>query len=97
MQLTFFVALAAASQLSTAAVAAHAIVGQLWMLISNLVDGFAAAGIVLGSRLAGLGHDPYLAPLAKKCVRGGVGWGGGEGGGVVTCVCHHGARLLPSH
>jgi len=42
------------------------VVNQLWVLISYAVDGFAAAGIVLGSRLAAQAHDPERATSAKK-------------------------------
>jgi Na+-driven multidrug efflux pump len=45
--------------------AAHAVVSQLWNLISYAVDGFAAAGIVLGSRLAAQARDPRRAASAK--------------------------------
>eukprot|EP00887_Chlorella_sp_A99_P006665 scaffold3.g6665.t1 len=65
--LTFFGALAAASRLGTTALAAHSIVCQLWILLANVVDGLASAGIVLGSRLAGLAGG------------GGGGGGGGDG------------------
>lgn len=58
LQATFFLALAAAARLGTVAVAAHSIVGQAWVLVSYAVDGFAAAAIVLGSRLAGSGGGP---------------------------------------
>lgn len=66
LQLTFFMALVAASRLGTPFLAAHSIVSQLWSLISYVVDGFAAAGIVLGSRLAAQAHDCTRAADAKK-------------------------------
>ena len=66
LQLTFFTTLVAASRLGTPSLAAHSIVSQLWSLISYAVDGFAAAGIVLGSRLAAQAHDPMLAADARK-------------------------------
>jgi Na+-driven multidrug efflux pump len=66
LQATFFGALIAASRLGTAALAAHAVINQLWILISYIVDGFAAAGIVLGSRLAGYAHDTQHAQHAKQ-------------------------------
>jgi len=66
LQLTFFGTLVAASRLGTPSLAAHSIVSQLWALISYAVDGFAAAGIVLGSRLAAQAHDPLRARDAKK-------------------------------
>ena len=46
--------------------AAHSIVSQLWVVVSYGVDGFAAAGIVLGSRLFGLARDPHLRADAKR-------------------------------
>ncbi len=52
MQATFFIALAVASRMGTAALAAHQIVAQLWLLTSYVTDGFAVAGTVLGSRLS---------------------------------------------
>lgn len=66
LQGTFFGALIAASRLGTASLAAHAVINQLWILISYIVDGFAAAGIVLGSRLAGYAHDAQHAQHAKQ-------------------------------
>jgi hypothetical protein len=42
----------AAARLGTAALAAHQILTQLWMLPTHFSGGFAVAGIVLGSRLA---------------------------------------------
>ena len=56
MQATFFIALAVASRLGTAALAAHQIVAQLWLLTSYVTDGFAVAGTVLGSRLSHQRH-----------------------------------------
>ncbi|KAL4458299.1 hypothetical protein ABPG75_013164 [Micractinium tetrahymenae] len=66
LQLTFFMALAAASRLGTAALAAHSIVGQLWVVVSYAVDGFAAAGIVLGSRLFAHARSAGLRAEAKR-------------------------------
>lgn len=57
VQATFFIALAVASRLGTAALAAHQIVAQLWLLTSYVVDGFAVAGTVLGSRLVSQAKD----------------------------------------
>ena len=56
VQATFFIALAVASRLGTAALAAHQIVAQLWLLTSYVTDGFAVAGTVLGSRLSHQRH-----------------------------------------
>ncbi|EIE23957.1 hypothetical protein COCSUDRAFT_62487 [Coccomyxa subellipsoidea C-169] len=52
LQATFFLALSVAGRLGTASLAAHQVVAQLWLLTSYVVDGFAVAGTVLGSRLA---------------------------------------------
>ena len=52
VQATFFIALAVASRMGTAALAAHQIAAQLWLLTSYVTDGFAVAGTVLGSRLS---------------------------------------------
>ena len=57
-QATFFMAAAVAARLGTASLAAHAIVSQLWMIASFVVDGFANAGTVLGSRLMAHHTDP---------------------------------------
>jgi len=63
---TFFLAMAVAGRLGTATLAAHQVVAQLWMLTSYVVDGFAVAGTVLGSRLASLGpagaREPWRGP-----------------------------------
>ena len=47
--------MAVSGRLGTATLAAHQVVAQLWMLTSYVVDGFAVAGTVLGSRLAPTG------------------------------------------
>jgi hypothetical protein len=39
------------------------------VVISYAVDGFAAAGIVLGSRLLGIARDPRQRPEAKRSVQ----------------------------
>ncbi len=57
LQATFFIAATIAARLGTAALAAHAVVSQLWVLASYIVDGFAVAGTVLGSRLVALRHQ----------------------------------------
>ena len=66
LQITFFGSLVAASRLGTESLAAHSVVNQLWVLISYAVDGWAAAGIVLGSRLAAQAHDTLHARSAKR-------------------------------
>ena len=55
VQVTFFLAMAVSGRLGTATLAAHQVVAQLWLLTSYVVDGFAVAGTVLGSRLAPVG------------------------------------------
>ena len=65
LQTTFFASLVAASRLGTPSLAAHSVINQLWVLVSYAVDGFAAAGIVLGSRLVAQAHDPLRAANAK--------------------------------
>lgn len=62
-----------AGRLGTASLAAHQVVAQLWLLTAYVVDGFAVAGTVIGSRLAAREdaaslrhamHDPrYSIPL----------------------------------
>lgn len=66
VQATFFIALAVASRLGTAALAAHQIVAQLWLLTSYVVDGFAVAGTVLGSRLASQGKHSQQADATLR-------------------------------
>ena len=66
MQTTFFIALMCSSRLGSHVLAAHSVINQLWILISYVVDGFAAAAIVLGSRLGAHAHDPDLAQEAKS-------------------------------
>jgi Na+-driven multidrug efflux pump len=59
-QATFFLALSVAGRLGTASLAAHQVVAQLWLLTFYLVDGFAVAGTVLGSRLVGKANESAL-------------------------------------
>ncbi len=63
-QATFFLALSVAGRLGTAALAAHQVVAQLWLLTSYVVDGFAVAATVLGSRLAAKAD-----PIAHRCTQ----------------------------
>ncbi len=67
--------MAVAGRLGTATLAAHQVVAQLWMLTSYVVDGFAVAGTVLGSRLASLGPAG-----AREPGRGAPPGGGAPGG-----------------
>ncbi|CAL5227558.1 g10550 [Coccomyxa viridis] len=59
LQATFFLALSVAGQLGTASLAAHQVVAQLWLLPSYVVDAFAVAGTVLGSRLVAAIELPH--------------------------------------
>ena len=71
MQMTFVAAMLVVSHtLGTEALAAHSIVAQLWMLTSYIVDGFATAGTILGSRLAAQARPSF-------CTDKGHGRGGG--------------------
>ena len=65
-QATFFMAATTAARLGTAALAAHAVVSQLWMLASFIVDGFAVAGTVLGSRLAAVLETSRSAAQVRR-------------------------------
>lgn len=65
MQSTFFIALVCSTRLGNKYLAAHSIISQLWLLLSYIVDGFAAAAIVLGSRLGGQAYNPARAADAK--------------------------------
>ena len=53
LQLTFNAALSVAARQGTAALAAHAAASQLWLVTSYSADALEAAGVVLGSRIAG--------------------------------------------
>ncbi|KAK9836028.1 hypothetical protein WJX81_007032 [Elliptochloris bilobata] len=85
LQVTFFLAMAVSGRLGTATLAAHQVVAQLWMLTSYIVDGFAVAGTVLGSRLAPAGPAAHLrdprrfARLARRVLLLGVLVGGASG------------------
>ena len=55
LQGSFFGAMVVASrELNEKGLAAHHVVSQLWMLSAYVVDGFATAGTVVGSRLVGM-------------------------------------------
>ncbi|PRW58447.1 MATE efflux family [Chlorella sorokiniana] len=99
LQLTFFLALAAAARLGTAVLAAHSIVGQLWVVISYAVDGFAAAGIVLGSRLYGFARSgPQLRAAAERHMRrltARVLWSGGLLGAAAGLGFHLARGSMP--
>ena len=53
--------------MGTAALAAHQIVAQLWLLTSYVTDGFAVAGTVLGSRLLHRRLDPASSSDTRYC------------------------------
>ena len=58
----------------TDALAAHHIVTNVWMIQSYIVDGLAAAAIVIGSRLRASGSSALLS-LTARCIGGGGGVG----------------------
>jgi Na+-driven multidrug efflux pump len=64
LQTSFIVVTVAMARLGAATLAAHQIVLQVWLLTSYVVDGFAAAGTVLGSRLSGRKDND---PQCLKC------------------------------
>lgn len=53
VQASFFLVLASVTALGVHAVAAHQVVMQLWMVTVYFADGFATAGTIVGSELAG--------------------------------------------
>uniref|UniRef100_A0A7S0L012 Protein DETOXIFICATION n=2 Tax=Coccolithus braarudii TaxID=221442 RepID=A0A7S0L012_9EUKA len=57
---------AAAAAQGTAVLAAHAVVLQLWMITSYVVDGFADVGTMLGSRLLG---QADVAGFRRLCTK----------------------------
>lgn len=63
LQLTFNAALSVAARQGTAALAAHAAASQLWLVTSYAADALEAAGVVLGSRIAGF-EDRVAAKAA---------------------------------
>ncbi|CAI5529529.1 unnamed protein product [Closterium sp. Naga37s-1] len=76
-QLSFFLVLACATSLGVHAVAAHQILMQLWMVNIYIADGFATAGTIVASSLAGRmaqaqtrgEHAALLADLRLTCWR----------------------------
>jgi hypothetical protein len=54
LQSTFVVVTVCVARMGSSSLAAHQVIAQMWLLTSYIVDGFAAAGTVLGSRLAAL-------------------------------------------
>ncbi|CAI5459317.1 unnamed protein product [Closterium sp. Yama58-4] len=77
VQLSFFLVLACATSLGVHAVAAHQILMQLWMVNIYIADGFATAGTIVASSLAGRmaqahtrgEHAALLADLRLVCWR----------------------------
>ena len=53
----------ATAPLGAAALVAHAVVLQLWMVTSYVVDGFADVGTMVGSRLLGAGAAQHMRKL----------------------------------
>ncbi|CAI5529749.1 unnamed protein product [Closterium sp. Naga37s-1] len=76
-ELSFFLVLACATSLGVHAVAAHQILMQLWMVNIYIADGFATAGTIVASSLAGRmaqaqtrgEHATLLADLRLVCWR----------------------------
>ena len=54
-----------AAPLGTTALNAHAVLLQLWMLTSYVVDGFADVGTMLGSKLLGAGRASEMRRLTR--------------------------------
>ncbi|KDD71746.1 hypothetical protein H632_c4473p0, partial [Helicosporidium sp. ATCC 50920] len=80
LQSTFIFSLAAAARLGTSALAAHAVVGQIWVLVQFALDGLSMAGIVLGSRLLEAGQEEGVG--GREGQREGVGKREGQREGV---------------
>ena len=62
----------AAANLGAAALGAHAVVLQLWMVTSYICDGFADAGTMLGAKLLGEKAHGRLLQLCNRLVAYGV-------------------------
>lgn len=69
LQATFVVVTVCVARLGSSTLAAHQVISQMWLLTSYVVDGFAAAGTVLGSRLGALkaAHPSGLRCAAPPC------------------------------
>lgn len=65
----------AAGRLGPAALSAHAVTLQLWLVTSFIVDGFADVGTMLSSRLLGSDTLSELRDLTSKLVLLGLGTG----------------------
>eukprot|EP00897_Mesotaenium_endlicherianum_P000720 jgi/Mesen1/10649/ME000009S10441 len=61
VQASFFLVLASVTALGVHAVAAHQVVMQLWMITVYIADGFATAGTIVGSDLAGKMEKSHTA------------------------------------
>lgn len=75
LQGTFFLCLVSASRLGTPSLAAHAVIRDLWVLQSTIVDGLATAGTALGSSLASSKMKQSLRNLSVKLLLLGVAFG----------------------
>ena len=64
-----------AARLGAAALGAHAVVLQLWMVTSYVCDGFADAGTMLGAKLLGEKQHSRLLHLCNRLVAYGVATG----------------------
>ena len=72
----------AAAPLGTTALSAHAVLLQLWMLTSYVVDGFADTGTMIGGRLLGGGHTRQMRRLTIILAALGLLTGLAVGGGL---------------
>ncbi|EOD28222.1 hypothetical protein EMIHUDRAFT_442977, partial [Emiliania huxleyi CCMP1516] len=66
----------AVAPLGAATVGAHAVVLQLWMVTSYVVDGFADVGTMVGSRLLGAGEERHMRRLTATLLLLGLATGG---------------------
>lgn len=64
LQATFIAVTICVSRMGPSTLAAHQVIAQVWLLTSYIVDGFAAAGTVLGSRLGAIKESH---PAALRC------------------------------
>ncbi|GJP81135.1 hypothetical protein CLOP_g11314 [Closterium sp. NIES-67] len=92
VQASFFLVLACATSLGMHAVAAHQVLMQLWMINIYIADGFATAGTIVASSIAGhlaksrtpAEHAIHLRDLREACWR--VLYMGGAAGVVIAAV-----------
>jgi MATE family multidrug resistance protein len=62
------------AKLGTVALAANQILMQAFLLVANLLDGFAIAAEVFGARAIGLGSRPALVEIVKRTAWLSLGW-----------------------